>query len=104
MTNKEKFLNLVAGENTATKEKNDWLVANRKWLRESQRIALKVLDRLDALHWTQKKLAEKMRVSPQQVSKIVKGKENLTLDTLTKLEDVLNIKLLATFEYIATVK
>lgn len=98
MTNKEKFLNLVAGENTATQEKNDWLIANRKWLREAQKVALKILDRLDELHWTQKMLAEKMNVSPQQVSKIVKGKENLTLDTLSKLQDALDIKLLATFE------
>jgi len=41
----------------------------------------------------QKELAEAMDVSPQQVSKIVKGKQNLTLQTVSKLEQVLGISL-----------
>jgi transcriptional regulator with XRE-family HTH domain len=45
---------------------------------------------------TQKDLAEKLNVSPQQVSKIVKGKENLTLETISKLEYVLGVELILT--------
>ena len=43
---------------------------------------------------SQKLLAEKLDVSPQQVSKILKGTENLTLQTITQIETVLGIKLI----------
>ena len=44
---------------------------------------------------TQKALAERMDCSTQQyVSKIRKGKENMLLDTLSKLEDALSINLI----------
>jgi len=97
-TNKEKFLNLVSEEDTQTMEMNKWRISNRKWLRASQDIAFMVLEKLDELGWTQKKLAEKMEVSPQQVNKIVKGSENLTLETIVKLQNVLNLPLLASFK------
>jgi plasmid maintenance system antidote protein VapI len=35
-----------------------------------------------------------MNVSAQQVNKIVSGRENLTLETIVKLEDVLDISIL----------
>ena len=38
-------------------------------------------------------LAEEMGVTPQYISKVVKGKENLTLETIAKIEEVLGIKL-----------
>lgn len=66
-------------------------------LRESQKIALKVLLRLDELRWTQKDLATKMSVSPQQVNKIVSGKENLTIETQIQLQNILDIPVLASY-------
>ncbi len=69
---------------------------NRDWLRRSMEIALLVMDRLDELKWTQKRFAEELSVSPQQVNKIVKGQENLSLSTITKLEVVLGIILIKT--------
>jgi transcriptional regulator with XRE-family HTH domain len=66
-------------------------------LRESQKIAFKVLSKLDELGWSQKILAEKMEVSPQQISKIVSGKENLTIDTQVKIQNVLDIPILASY-------
>ena len=66
-------------------------------LRESQNIAMKVLDKLDEIGWSQRKLAIEMGVSPQQITKIVKGQENLTLETQIKLQNILNIPILASF-------
>jgi transcriptional regulator with XRE-family HTH domain len=43
---------------------------------------------------TQKQLAEKMNCSQQYISKILKGKENLSLETLSKIEDALGIQIL----------
>jgi transcriptional regulator with XRE-family HTH domain len=42
---------------------------------------------------TQKILAERMGCSQQYVSKILKGRENLSLETLAKIEDALNLRL-----------
>lgn len=41
------------------------------------------------------KLAAIMNVSPKQVNKWVKGKENFTLETLSRIEETLKITLLA---------
>jgi transcriptional regulator with XRE-family HTH domain len=90
MNTNEKFQALVSNEKTDTLARNKERIKNRAMLRESQGIALKVLEKLDQLGWTQKKLAEKLEVSPQQVSKIVSGKENLTIETQVKLQDVLD--------------
>lgn len=97
MTNKEKFLALVSEEDSGTLERNRERIRNRAMLRESQQIALKVLFKLDDLGWTQKDLAEKMEVSPQQISKIVSGKENLTIETQIKLQNILDIPVLASY-------
>jgi transcriptional regulator with XRE-family HTH domain len=72
-------------------------IKNRSMLRESQQIALKVLMKLDNLGWSQKDLAKEMGVSPQQITKIVSGKENLTIETQVKLQQILNIPILASF-------
>lgn len=97
MTNKEKFLALVSEEDPGTLERNRERIKNRAILRESQQIALKVLLKLDDLGWSQKDLAEKMGVSPQQISKIVSGKENLTIETQIKLQNILDIPVLASY-------
>jgi plasmid maintenance system antidote protein VapI len=94
MTNKEKFLKLVSPPEKDYLKELQERKKNRPWIRASQRIAIKVLLRLEALDWSQKDLAEAMKVSPQQVNKIVQGKENLTLETITKLEAALGISIL----------
>jgi len=71
-----------------------WRQDNREWLRRSAVIAIKVLSALKAQGLTQKDLAERMNVSPQQINKIVSGKENLTLETIAKLELILNIQII----------
>lgn len=76
------------------REKAQWRKDNRDWLRKSGRIAVSVLAAIDATPgMTQKTLAEKMGVSQQYISKIVKGQENLSLQTICKLEDALGITL-----------
>ena len=88
--------------NTDWREKAIWRRNNRQWLRYSQFIAMMVLKRLGELGYTQKQLAEKLGCSAQYVSKIVKGSENLTLETISKLEQVLDLDILKsslTFNY-----
>ena len=96
-TNKEKFLAIVSKEKTKTLEKNKERIKNRAMLHESQQIAIKVLKKLEEKGWLQKDLANEMNVSPQQVNKIVKGQENLTLETQIKLQNILGIPVLASY-------
>ncbi len=97
MTNKEKFLSLVSPASDETLESIRFRNTNKEWLRESKRIAFKILKTLKAKGMSQKELAEQMGVSPQYVNKLVKGKENFTLETLAKLQNTLNIPLLASY-------
>lgn len=75
-------------------EREDYKKENRSWLKKSVGVALRVLDVLDKNKISQSELAGKLKVSRQQVSKILKGQENLTLETIAKLESVLGIELM----------
>jgi transcriptional regulator with XRE-family HTH domain len=48
---------------------------------------------MDELHLSQQALAERMNCTQQYVSKILKGKENLSLDIISRLEEALQINL-----------
>jgi transcriptional regulator with XRE-family HTH domain len=76
------------------RKKAKWRKENRAWLKRSQAIALRVLRSLRSRKMSQKDLAEMMGVTPQHISKIVKGRENLTLETIAKLEGALGIALM----------
>lgn len=89
------FLEAHQSETPSTwREEAEWRRDNWSWLRHSQRIAVKVLLHMRQIGLTQKELAERMNCSQQYVSKILKGKENMSLDTLTKLENALDICLI----------
>jgi len=97
MSNKEIFKTLVSSEKNNTIERNRERIKNRAYLRESQAIAMKVLDKLDELGWSQVKFAKEMCVTPQQITKIVSGKENLTIETQIKIQNILDIPILASY-------
>ena len=63
------------------------------WMKYSMQIALKVRSKMKADGITQCALATKLGCTQQYVSLILKGKENLTLETIAKLESALQIDL-----------
>ncbi|MDZ7936105.1 MAG: helix-turn-helix transcriptional regulator [Emticicia sp.] len=73
---------------------------NKEWLDRSAKIAVRVLRTLRQNRNTgvspgsQKELADLMGSLPQRINKIVKGSENLTLETIAQLEKALNIQLM----------
>jgi transcriptional regulator with XRE-family HTH domain len=89
-------LKRLTAEGPASSWKEKWAHnrKNRAWLKKSAQIALKINQSLRSLNITQKELAKRMDVKPQQVSKIVKGQENLTLETISKLEAALGIDII----------
>lgn len=77
------------------REEAEWRRKNREWLRYSQRIALLLLSYMKSEHLTQAAVAERMGCTQQYVSKILKGTENLTIETIAQIEHITSHKLLA---------
>ena len=72
----------------------EWRMANKSWLRYSQQIAMMMLDRMEELGLTQKSIAERMGCSQQYISRILKGTENLSIETISKIEAALELEIL----------
>ena len=87
-------MSLIVEPSAKAKKLMQWELENDHWTERSFMIALLILDELEARNWTQKHLAQELGVSAQQVSKILKGKENLSLSTISKLEKALGIMLI----------
>jgi len=84
-----------------SKKPSNWLKdaefyeLNKDWLDKSALIAVKILSALRIQSLSQKDLAERIDVSPQYINKVLKGKENLSLSTICKIEKSLSISLIA---------
>ncbi len=95
-------LNTIAHVDNSWKDDVVFYEKNKEWLNRSAKIAIKILRTLrknseeGKFPASQKELSELLKISPQQVNKIVKGSENLTIETICKIENVLNIHV---FEY-----
>ena len=76
------------------KEKAERRKQNKSWLRYSQFVAIRMLEQMAAEGLTQKALAERLGCSQQYVSKILKGQENLSIETISKIENALSLELL----------
>jgi ribosome-binding protein aMBF1 (putative translation factor) len=96
--NIENVKKLVSKEKSGLLDKLKWEKENEQWLDRSFQIALKVVRAMRKQNLNQKDLAERMQVPPQYISKMLKGKENLSLQTISKLEDALEIKLITVSE------
>ena len=81
-------------------ERTRYLVENEKWLDYSARITLRILARIEekpAL--SQGAIARSLNMSKQQVSRILRGDQNLTLKTIAKLSDVVGFELISFPDY-----
>lgn len=81
-------------DNTLGEVKNIMENKREDWVCHSQAIAATMSNRMEELGMTQRALAEKMNCTQQYVSKVLKGRENLSLETLCKIENALGIKIL----------
>ena len=61
-------------------------------------LAAKIKDGMNAKGWKNKHLAEALNQQPSVITKWLSGTHNFTSDTLSDIEDVLGIKLLAVQE------
>lgn len=76
------------------KSEAEWRRKNKAWLRHLQHIAVKVLLFMKQKQLTQNFMAQRLGCTQQYVSKNIKGKENMSLETLTKLEQTMGIQII----------
>ncbi len=100
MSVQNKITTKLTNKKSNWQTKAEWREINKSWLRHSRQIALKIAKTLKAQGLSQKQLAERLQVSPQQVSKILKGTENMTLETIAKIESALDISLIGEALYV----
>ena len=89
----ERISKHVADDRSDWMQQVEYYEKNRDWLDKSAEIAVRILSTLSRLSLSQKDLAERTGVSPQYINKVVKGRENLSLETISKIEKALQIRL-----------
>jgi len=82
----------------------NWIEDNETWLDKSAMIAVRILRTLKERSMSQKDLAEAIGVSSQYINKVVKGSENLSLQTICKIEEALGTSLIEVPEYEAIIE
>lgn len=92
--NTERLQELAKPRNERAQRRFQEWSENRAWLTYSQDIALTLHYYMREKGMTQRELAGKMGVSPAYVVKLLKGGENLTLETICKLQDALGENLM----------
>lgn len=91
----DKLANIAKPRSAESIAKEQFLMENANWLSRSMDIALAVRYYLRTEKITQKQLAEKLNVSAPYVAKILKGCENLTIDTICKIEAAIGRKIIS---------
>ena len=95
MGNKEKFLGLVSAKD------DQWIagfeadIANEEAFDANMRIVLKIIDFMKREGLKQKELAARLEVSPQYINKLLRGKENIKVETAILYGRKLGIELIA---------
>lgn len=98
MKSREEIISGLEGHRSSVpskwKENAEWRLANKSWLRYSQKIAMMMLDRMEELGLTQKALASRMGCTQQYISRVLKGSENLSIETISRIETALELNIL----------
>ncbi len=98
MTQKEKYLQKLAGKKSNAVRHAEWRNTNREWLVESQKLAMKIVVELERQKMTQKELAVTIGKSPQYVNKLLSGNEKFGFEILVKIQNALNLGLLSSYK------
>lgn len=75
-------------------EEARWRQENEIWLRMSRSVALTIVDYMQENHLSRAEMAKALEVSPQYLSRILSGTENLSIKSVAKIEVVLGISCL----------
>ena len=95
IANKEAFMKLVTVDPEGQKrfwDKVKWRQDNRYWLNKTVKIAIKILHEISEMKITKEDLAAATNISNERMTEIVKGRADMTLSEIARIENVLNIK------------
>jgi len=105
---KEEKIALLNAKATPTNKDAKWLQI-AKWneehadaLEDYMVIALRISSALKAKKMTQKELATQLGVTPQALTRIIKGRQNLTLNKVRQIEKALGISIMTIKKEVAT--
>ncbi len=96
----DKFKKLVSQDKSGWLDKAEWRKENEEWLDVSFKIAVKIMTALKTnkvagiFPKNQKELSDALDCTPQYVSKLLKGQERLGIDTITKIGNIIGVKLI----------
>lgn len=93
--NIEIFESLVSNQKSGWHKDAEKRHLEKSWKDKAFNIALTLLKYKDANKLTQTELADKIGVSKQYINRVLQGKENLTLETICKIENALQINIIA---------
>lgn len=86
---------MAANPNDSWRARPELQKENADWVTDAIVIANKIINALEDQDLSQRDLAQRLDVTPQAVNKIVKGRQNLTLGSIRKLEAALGISLIS---------
>ena len=82
-----------SGEHSTFADDAKWRQENASWLRQSRRVAYAVMDYMQDSNLSRNEVAEKLGVSPQYISKILSGRVNFSIKTISEIEESLGIEI-----------
>ena len=99
MTQQEAIARLSRYQSPTPSKWREEAEANRRakeegWLAYSRRIAVKAAIAMKQQNLSRADLANRMNCSPQYVSRLLKGEENLSLETICMLENAIHVPIL----------
>ena len=75
-------------------EEARWRQENEIWLRMARSVALTIVDYMQDNHLSRAEMASILEVSPQYLSRILSGTENLSIKSIAKIEATLGVSCL----------
>ncbi len=94
MDHHKDILSRLASNKPSNWKANAWFRReNRHWLKYSTAIAQMVIVTMKNQNISQEALAVRSGLPPERIKHIIKGKENLTLEMISKLETALGIQI-----------
>ena len=93
--NTKKIAEMALPRNEEAIRRASFRKENKEWLRLSQEIALSIHYYLRTSAMSQRDFAERLGVSPAYVGKLLKGGENLTIETICKIQKVIGSELIS---------
>lgn len=96
MSNKEELLKLLISDNipqdtTKWFEMCEYRLKNKKWLNQSQKIAITILQKLEDYDMSYDTFAKNIESDIDTVQEMVKGKYNFTIKEISLIETTFNI-------------